>query len=460
MLKSASLSIPFLLIRFALCVLTGIGWYYVIVLTHSLLMNFVTPLLPSMFVFFLNPMGVIIGLGLGGYLTILVAKPVLYYFKLAHIIFITDHIISKDNENDKRSTFFKFNSALKEAKSNYAALAVNDFATQGLVKILASVLTNIKESIMNNDIMAKIKEPESMMGKGAVKALTKPLSNVLDMMDEIVVSYVWLTYHMLLCAREDRNEAKPNTAQEAKIRAGFMLESLTLAVRLFPKLMINSIAMEVFMFFVARGLAVVFSVILIILANQLWNIPFLYSCAIMVIMYKTLVDIVYYGLVDTIRVVTYLAIFYYEAGKLDALDMQQEAAALAMKVPGLKKLMKKAGLEVPEGEPTQGASLVDINLQEDFKEALAGIGLALALESEDYGSSSEEDYDLEPSSRYVTEQPTLSNQQSTNRQSEVSPPSDDDFSVGDEQIISSEDIQLGFDESDVSDPFSSDTWNR
>lgn len=368
MLKSLSRSLPFLLIRTLLVLGEGATLYYSSMYVHDWFVVFMSNYVEGLFLTVVSPMGYLVGLGLGTILVKYVFGLVQYYFKLAHIVFVTTLILEYTPFKGSR-----FLHALIQASTHFGSLALNDFSTKGVVKVLGVV----KETIMDAELLSKFKEPKSMVVKFVKSICTKGLTNVINMTDEIIVSYTWFTNDMYLQDRKEKGKGVPSVKQKVKNTATFMLEGMAFTIRVLPQLLINSLIFEVAFILLANTVTIasLFVLLKFVGFNFLF---FVYAF----ILYRTLVKLFYYVVVESLRLSIYINSFYSELNDLEPFDINATLARLFGSVPLVGTLIKKSGQSI-EPAGSEGSPIFEDNLQEMFRQNVAEVASAFNLNTDE-----------------------------------------------------------------------------
>ena len=152
-----------------------------------------------------------------------------------------------------------------------------------------------------------------------------------------------------------------------------MLEALVFTLKIFPKLIIFSIAGELAFFVLANALAV-FAVVSFLVYVK-WSVLYIFMS---VILFNSVVKLIYYAVVESMRVTFYIQIFYSKLGDLEPVDFTEELGSIAARVPALAPLIKRSGLEIeiPQGE--QGRILGE-DFKDDIRKTFTDIGAAFSL---------------------------------------------------------------------------------
>ena len=373
-------------------------------------MSFMSNYVPSLFLFFLTPMGYIIGLALGALILKYVFGFIHYYFKLANIIHLTVLIlfgVDKSQKNLPKELREKLSVgyALSQAATNFKSLALNDFTTRGIVMALKA----LKNAILNIDLMSRFKEPKSTVVKFVKSVTESALGNVINMTDEMIVSYTWFAYDVYLQDMKSRGK-EPTLKQELKNRATFMLEGLTFIIRTFPSLLVNSLVIEVGFIIVANAIAIGLIVLTMFFVG--FNFAFIF---IAIILYRTIIQLIYYTIIESFRLTFYLYSFYSEMDDLEPFDITDSIANLVGKVPLLKSLVKQSGLKV---EPTgmEGDHILEGDMDKILVDNVKEVANAFNLNTNEIlkpeePKSEEEEEEAKPEEQAESEEETKPDQE-------------------------------------------------
>ena len=295
MLQSFLSSTPFILLRVVLILLEGLTLYVSGYYGSAWILGYVGNYVDGLFLFMLTPMAWIIGLGIGAFIVKWLFGFFQYYVKLSQIIFLTCSILEYKPTKGSLVVF-----AFNEAIDNFVYLSINDFTTKTILKALGA----LKDAIMKNDIMSKFKDIDNTAYKLTKSMALTSLQNVINMTDEIIVSFTWLAHSMYKSDRKRQKKKMPGVKTRTKNQAKFILEGLTYLVRVFPKLLINSVAFEIFVFILANISIIVIIFFIIGISEFSFGLLFF-----MLVFYRTLLHIFYYCFVHSFRLFFYLYAF-------------------------------------------------------------------------------------------------------------------------------------------------------
>ena len=367
MLTGFGYSFPFIVLRIICVLIEGLililGTKYV----HDFFMFFMSGYVPSLFLTFLNPMGYIIGLAISAIIVKYPMRLIQYYFKLSHIVYLT--IIINNIQQYRKTAYL---SSFSQAASNFTSLALNDLTTRSIVKVLKA----LKTAILNNDFMSRFTEPKTSLVRLIKSLCSTALGNVINMTDEMVVSYTWLTYDMYLFNCKQKKK-EPSIKQQLKVRASYMLESLVFIVRVFPKLLISSIFIEVGFLILSNIIASI--IIFLVVTFSGFSLWIIFFC---IVLYRTCIQVIYYTLIESLRLTFYLYSFYSELSELEPLNIRDGIADLLGKVPLLKSLVKKSGKKI---EPTgsEGTPILEGDINSILVDNVKEVAKAFNLNPED-----------------------------------------------------------------------------
>lgn len=380
MLQGFVRSTPFLLIRTIIVAAEGAALLISSIYVHAWFMEFMSGYVEGLFLTLLNPVGIILGVGIGALISKYPLGIVKYYFKLAHIIYLTSLILEYKPKGVSRFLY-----SLQEATTNFALLALNDFTTRTVVKALGA----LKDAIVTKDLMSRFKETEGVILKFVRQTLTTGIANVIDMTDEIIVSYTWFTNDLWLESRRKKKLKAPSIKMKAKNTAMFMLEGMAFTVRVMPQLLVNSIIYEVAFVIFANA-----SIVLLLLSGlgyfgfSWWHIFYFF------IVYKLLVRLFYYVIIESLRLVVYLTAFYNELGELEPFDIKSSIGGLLGKVPLLAPLVKASKQDIqPTGSPD--SPILEGDLNQLMKDNVKGVATAFNLKTDDLVEEQEQEEEEE-----------------------------------------------------------------
>jgi hypothetical protein len=353
MLINCIRTLPFILIRILLCLADAAVTIWLTLSFKDFFMNFMSGFVSGLFLIILTPMGYIIGLGISMVICYYVIGVIAYFFKLAHIIALTSYILDY-NPSRLSTTLY----AISEARQNFIPMVASYITT----KTVIHALRDLKDTIMEFDIMARFKEPKSAIVKFDQRICTSGVRNVVDVADEITMSYTWFTNDLYKRSDKYKSSKKGKSlGAMTKVQAKHMLEGLVFLLRTFPYLMMTSLLYET-TFIV---LNVLFTVILMIFIVK-WLGFSLMTCAIIFITYRAVMQIFSYTIISSLRNAAYLHAYYGELAELEPFDLKESVTGLLSKVPGLSGLAKLTGEKI---DITRGKGSSPI-LEEDIGEVL------------------------------------------------------------------------------------------
>lgn len=393
MLTSFSRSLPFLFIRIVLVLGEGATLLYGSIYIHGWFEVFMSGHVEGLFLKVVSLMGWIIGLAVSAFIVKYVFGIAQYYFKLAHIIYLTMVILEyRPTRNSPLIHSFA------QATTHFGWLVLHDFTTRGVVKALEA----LKNAILNIDLLSRFKETQSLMVRFVKMLCTTALGNVINMTDEIIVSYTWFTNDLYLANRERQGKGAPKLKDKVKNQALFMLEGMAFTVRVLPQLLINSVIFEVAFLL----LAFLSSIGIVVLVGSYLGFSFFYIVASL-ILFRTLIHIFYYVIVQSLRLNVYLYSFYSELGDLEPFNITEMIGNLLGKVPLIGPLVKKSGQRI-EPTGTEGSSILEGDLNSLMRENVAQVAAAFNLNTEELveepSTEEEPGEQLEEEEEFVEEQ--------------------------------------------------------
>lgn len=364
MLRNLGHSFPFYIIRILIVTCEALTLAFGAYMLHGVVMDIASRYVDSLFLTMLNPMGWIIGLAISAFVVKYPFGLIKYYIKIAHIIYMT--MITLEYKPSLIGSF-------GQAYRNFSWLFINDIATKGIVQALRA----LKDAILNVEILQKFKAPDSSLLKFVTSLCTNGLNHIIDMTDELIISYTWFTNDMLLASLERRGKDKPSTIKAVKNQAKFILEGMAFLVRTLPQLLISTLIIEAAFLFLSNVLLI--SIIASVFYFSGYSFVLLLAG---IFLYRMLLDLIYYALVEPIRIAVYIYAFYSELSELEPIDIKQEIASLIGKVPVIGALAKKAGMKV-EPVGNEGESLFNADFNGVIKDNVATVADAFNLNVDD-----------------------------------------------------------------------------
>lgn len=436
MLKHFSLGIPFLLLRILVVLAEAATLYFGSLFVYGLFVDYMSTRVPSLFLTFISPMGLLIGLALSTLVVKFGWGFLQYYIKLAHIIYLTLAILEYKPYRGSRFAF-----ALGEAFSNFNTLALNDLTTRTVIKALKA----LKDAIVKTDLVSKFKDTNNSFIRFFKSICTTALSNVINMTDEIIVSYTWFTNSLFMAERARKNKGELKLKEKIKTQTTFMLEGMVFTVRVLPKLMVNSLVFEVAFLFLAHAVTVGLIILFIMYYGFSWLMIFY-----ILIAFRTLIQIFYHAVVESLRLNVYLYSFYSEVNELEPFDILETMGSIVGKVPMLGALVKKSGLKI-EPSGAEGSNILDGDFNQILKDNIAEAASAFNLNTNDI--LDEEELNLSTEVETKKEQPKEDSQED-NTPNEVSTP--EEPAVQDEEILipsTEDDIEVELEDDTNVNPF-------
>lgn len=364
MLKSSVHSFGFLILGILVILLEGTALVYSTIYVNNFLINLFSSKVPSMFLYFLNPMFYIIGFTLG---VVVIKYPIAYikyYLKLSQIVFITTLILDYKP--------FKGSRYLYSLSQGYSTM-VSSIATDLSVKQVIKVFNALRESIMKADVFQKFLNPKSTIVKIVSSMTSAGVKNTISQVDEIIMSYSWFTYS-LYSKDAENNGRKISIKNSLKNRALFFLEGVAFTVRALPHLFMNSLLFELGFVILANSVVAISITTFIALSGFTWLKLFLCLA-----LFRLMVKLFYYVFIDSFRLIIYLNIFYRTLDEMEPFNVDEILSSLLGKVPVLKKLVKKSGKKIEpavEGDD----SILNVNAKEIVRTHLVGVATAFNLD--------------------------------------------------------------------------------
>lgn len=382
MLTKLVRTLPFIFIRILLGALDVYITIKVTLIAKDQLLLFIGPYVPSLFLFFLTPLTYIIGLGISMVICYYFVGVIAYFFKLAHIVAITSLTLGY-SPSKMPLTFY----AIDEARKNFMPLVVSYITT----KTVVHALNDLKDTIMEFDIMSKFKEPKNTLVKLVKNISVQGIRNVIDVADEITISYTWFTNDLYRRSDKYKNNKKARTLRNrTKVQAKNMLESLVFIVRTFPYLMLSSLIYET-LFII---LNVVFTVSLGLYFLKVFGFTWL-TVLLIFVSYRSVVQLFGYIVTSSLRNIAYLHTFYGELAEMEPFDIKSSVTSLVSSVPGLSQLAKMSGenIQATRGKGTSG--LLEEDFSQVFRDSLKDTVKAFNLEESDLLITGDEEETLQ-----------------------------------------------------------------
>lgn len=370
MLINCVKTLPFILIRVLLCLADVAVTIWITLTFKEFFMNFMSGMVSGLFLTMLTPMGYIIGLGISMVVCYYIIGVIAYFFKIAHIIALTSYILDY-NPSRMSTTVY----AISEARKTFIPMVVSYVTT----KTVLHALNDLKDTIMEFDIMARFKEPKNTVVKFVKRLCTSGIRNVLDVADEISISYTWFTND--LYKRSDnykRSKKAKSLVTVSKVQAKHMLESLVFLMRVFPYLLMTSLIYET-TFIV---LNVVFTVLLAVVIVKMLGLSLL-TCVIVFISYRAVMQVFSYTVISSLRNAAYLHAFYGELSEIEPFDLKESIAGLIAKVPGLSGLAKLTGEKIDVTRGTGSSPIIEEDIGEALRKSIRDTAKSFNLNESD-----------------------------------------------------------------------------
>lgn len=316
---------PFILLRILFYILSALAQYYILVLVYKLgvsITNF-NPLLNTI----IQPALIIIGVGLGFFILNWISRPVLHILSLGHVIAATAVTLDLDID----TSIFRY--SINQLSKCFISMSVSSIVSLKSI----SILKDFKDSILNNDIMPKFRISENKIIKFAIKIITNDIKSLIEMVDELIVSYVW--FATLLYSSFSDDEHKNTIKVQVKNQAKFMLEAICYVIKTFPFLLVDNISYSIFYY--SLNFIVYIGIYLIVFANIGFN---LWVFALSFILIRVIKAVVWDTLIYSFRVCATIFSFYQHMHKFEKSDLI-ELNSLITKIPSLLVIAKKTKIE-------------------------------------------------------------------------------------------------------------------
>jgi hypothetical protein len=299
----------------------------------------------------------IISLGLYILLYKIVVGPVIKIIQLYQIVTVTAVLFEfKERKLLESSNYWWF--SFGQVNKNFINVVSSSVISSSSVK----ALSKLKDAVIKNDIAANFQKSFSGFVKMTVEFLIKGIASLLDMLDEIVVSYVWLAIFMYKKSPGVKQPKKRMLKQQAR----FMLEAVMFYIRVFPKLLIRNLMCDVGFSVINLFLVIVLDVLIISLTGSYWLI------IVEVFLYKFMYAFLYDTIIHSFRVCSVVVNFYEILKDLKPVS-ENDLVEFIKKTPVLGVIAKRAKLSNFDGgnsgdEAAESSSgLININ---DMKSAL------------------------------------------------------------------------------------------
>ena len=270
-----------------------------------------------------------IALGLGAAYRMTAVRFVDYLLKLAHTIAVTVVVL----DQPYRGTLTGY--AWKETIHNL----IGNTATSVITVKGVKVVKTIKTALFEKTILNHLNDPGGFSaGHSLFKFIVYNINMSLDSMDEILVSYTWLTQEMFRRHWVIENPKKKISIKtKVKNQAKFFLEGAALYIRVLPSMLVSNtlylVAIEIFIFLALAASVIVTA---ISLGFGWWNILFIFITT------RLLLIAINQIIVPTLRVNVAIYQFYNQVSKLET-TTPEFIKELIGKLPPLAWVAKQTG---------------------------------------------------------------------------------------------------------------------
>jgi hypothetical protein len=274
-------------------------------------------------------MAVPIALGLGTAYRMTIVRFIDYLLRLAHTIAATVVVL----DQPYRGTLTGY--AWKEATRNL----IGNTATSVITVRGVKVVKTIKTALLQKTICNHLYDPGGFgPGHSLFKFLIYNINMALDSMDEVLVSYTWLTQELFRRHWEIENPKKKISIKtRVKNQAKYFLEGAALYVRVLPKILVNNTLYLVAIETLIILTTIVTSVLVLFSFGLGWlNILIVFLSTRLVLLAVTQI------IVPTLRVDVAIYQFYNQVSKLETTS-PEFIKDLVGKLPPLAWVAKQTG---------------------------------------------------------------------------------------------------------------------
>lgn len=276
----------------------------------------------------IEPGLIMIGLGAGIVLHRVIFTPILFLESLSHVIAITSVVTGLPQKLQSSRTSYAFG----QVRKYFFGLSASTIVTKSTLKLFAS----FKDAVLNKDIIPHFQKFEHPIIKFIIKICINDIKSLLNLLDEILVSYIWLGTHMYV---EYADKPKTESKEIIKQQARYMLEGFALFVKVFPSLLINNFAYDMLFYVITLALTTsLFFILYVVMGFSLW------IYVIVFLFYRLAKDIIYNSVIYSLRCCSIIRSFYIAVDELHVDNNMPSAETLrdlVSKVPALIPLAKR-----------------------------------------------------------------------------------------------------------------------
>ena len=176
----------------------------------------------------LLPAAVILCLSVASVYSLIIVKAVGWYLNQILVVAVTVYVNGLEYKGSL--TGFAFN----EVNNSLLIFSAKSVISRKTFRWLKTV----KNSLLNKEIMQGLFNHKWLVVRKSLELIKLSMSNTLDMADEVLVSYTWLTTYIYKLHGPDGR--KPKTTKLLRNQAKFFLEGFMNYIRCFPKLVIST----------------------------------------------------------------------------------------------------------------------------------------------------------------------------------------------------------------------------
>lgn len=351
----------------------------------------------------IGPGLLMIGLGIGVLFHRLVFIPIIFIESLSHVIAITSVVTGLPQELPGSRTLYSFS----QMRKYFFGLTASTVITKTTLKLF----TKFKDIILEKDIIPHFQQAKHPIIKFVSKICINSIKSLLDLIDELLVSYVWLGTYLYV---EYSDNPKTGSKEIIKQQARYILECIALFVKVFPSLLANNFAYDILFHIIATVLTIgTFVVLYHLIGFSFWIFIILF------LFYRLVKDIIYNSIIYNLRCCSVVTTFYVALDKL-RIDNNMPSAEilhdLVSKIPSLIPIAKKTKDDIfndlisqksNDAQSEENGGIVDFNPLEDvLKKYVNDVAKCFMISEHDILKTSKENEVLETETE---EKPQIAN---------------------------------------------------
>lgn len=294
---------------------------------------------------------IILGLGLGSIYSLYIVRVINWYINQALVVVATVYINGLTYPGSL--TVYAFS----EVNKSLLVFSIKSVISRKTFKYIHT----IKDTFLEKKSFENLFNHKSIFVRAFASLLRVSVSNTLDMADEVLVSYTWMT--TLIYKEHGPDGKNPHIKSLIKNQAKFFLEGFLHYIRCYPKLVIST----VFPMIAADILIYVVSVFIVISCFSIFG--FSWQIALFIsLMFASICEWVKAVFIQYAHTIIVLEKFYKSLGQMEPVSMDTLISTISS-IPILADIAKKTGIKEFRNlkfESTCPEGLLDLTSIEDM----------------------------------------------------------------------------------------------